>query len=275
MLLERIVRNLLANAIRYTQAGGVVLTCRLRGGNWRIEVCDTGPGIRPDHHELIFDEFFQIDDPEREQTGGLGLGLSIVRRLSQLLDHPLTLRSAVGHGSCFALTVPATADPARKPARVIQIGSLQGLGVGIIDDDPEVRSSMAALLGRWGCNVLVAETAEDLIQRAGGSLRELVQVLVVDLQLHRGRNGIDAIAAVTHARAAPCPTLIVSGAAAPERLAQLRSSGFDWLTKPVAAARLRSWLIQAGGAGFIADDGRRESSSSVDRLAETELKWTS
>ena len=116
VLLERIVRNLLANAIRYTQSGGVVLTCRLRGGNWRIEVWYTGPGIRPDHHELIFDEFFQIDDPEREQAGGLGLGLSIVRRLSQLLGHPLTLRSAVGHGSCFALTVPATTEPARSPS---------------------------------------------------------------------------------------------------------------------------------------------------------------
>lgn len=275
MLLERIIRNLLGNAVRYTQAGGVLLTCRLRGGDWRVEVWDTGPGIRTDHHERIFDEFFQVDRPERDRSGGLGLGLSIVRRLAQLLGHPLTLSSTVGRGSCFALTLPTTTEPARKPEPVLQIGSLQGLGVGIIDDDPEVRASMAVLLGRWGCNVLVAETAEDLIERAGARVRQMVQVLVVDLQLRRGRNGIEAIAAVTRARGAPCPTLIVSGAAEPERLAQLQMSGFEWLTKPVAAARLRSWLIQAASTSFTADAEKRAARSRVDRLAHMELKWTS
>src|SRR5205085_1828062 len=118
-------------------------------------------------------------------------------------------------------------------APVVQVGSLQGLGVGVIDDAQEVRASMAELLGRWGCNVLVAGSADDLIVRSGGRLLERVQVLVVDLQLRDGRNGIEAIAEVNQARGAPCPTLIVSGAAAPERLAQLRLSGFQWLTKPV------------------------------------------
>ena len=276
MLLERIVRNLLGNAVRYTHDGGVLLACRLRDGQWRIEVRDTGPGIRADLHERIFEEFFQVDGPERDQAGGLGLGLSIVRRLSSLLGHPLTLRSAVGRGSCFVLTVPATTEAARRLQPVAQVGSLQGLGVGVIDDDPEVRDSMAVLLGRWGCKVLVAETAEELIERAGGSLRERLQVLVVDLQLRGGRSGIDAIATVTHARGGRCPTLIVSGAAAPERLAQLRASGLEWLTKPVAAARLRSWLIQAGRAAFLADEAKGPASTSAaGRSDEAELKWTS
>ena len=96
MLLERIIRNLLGNAVRYTQTGGVLLACRLRDDQWRVEIRDTGPGIRTDLHKRIFEEFFQIDGPEREQAGGLGLGLSIVRRLSELLGHPLTLRSIVG-----------------------------------------------------------------------------------------------------------------------------------------------------------------------------------
>jgi len=276
MLLERIIRNLLGNAVRYTQTGGVLLACRLRNDEWRVEIRDTGPGIRTDLHKRIFEEFFQIEGPEREQAGGLGLGLSIVRRLSELLGHPLTLRSIVGHGSCFVLTVPATPEAARRSDPVNQVGSLQGLGVGIIDDDPEVRDSMAALLGRWGCKVLVAESAEELIEQAGEHPRERLQVLVVDLQLRGGRSGIDAIAAVTQARGARCPTLIVSGAATPERVAQLRASGFDWLTKPVAAARMRSWLIQAGRRASVADDAREPASTSpVDGTLETELKWTS
>jgi signal transduction histidine kinase/FixJ family two-component response regulator len=276
VLLERIVRNLLGNAVKYTHAGGVLLACRLRAGQWRIEIRDTGPGIRTELHERIFEEFFQVDGAEREQAGGLGLGLSIVRKLAHLLGHPLTLRSVVGRGSCFVLTVPATTEAARRPEPVIQVGSLQGLGVGVIDDDPEVRDSMAVLLGRWGCKVLVGETADELIERAGEFARERLQVLVVDLQLRGGRSGIDAIAAVTRARGARCPTLILSGAAAPERLAQLRASGFEWLTKPVAAARLRSWLIQAGRAAFIADDASEPEFVAADRRAvATELKWTS
>lgn len=275
VLLERIVRNLLGNAVRYTQLGGVLLTCRLRGGQWRIEVWDTGPGIQTMHHQRIFEEFFQIDAPEREHAGGLGLGLSIVRRLSLLLGHPLALQSVAGRGSCFAITVPATKEAARSRERVYQIGSLQGLGVGVIDDDPEVRTSMTVLLKRWGCTVLAAETAEELIQRAGARLRELVQVLVVDLQLRGGRSGIDAIAAVTHTRGRRCPTLIVSGAAAPERLAQLQSSGFEFLTKPVAAARLRSWLIEAGRAAFIAEDQGAVSPSAVRSGSRDGVTWTS
>jgi DNA-binding NtrC family response regulator len=135
---------------------------------------------------------------------------------------------------------------------------------------------MTVLLGRWGCKVLAAESADELIQRAGGRLRELVQVLVVDLQLRGGRSGIDAIAAIKHACGGGCPTLIVSGAAAPERLAQLQSSGFEWLTKPVAAARLRSWLVQAGAAFLGEDKPTASPPTPVGRAAlETELRWTS
>jgi signal transduction histidine kinase/FixJ family two-component response regulator len=275
ILVERIVRNLLGNAIRYTQTGGVLLACRLRGGHWRIEVRDTGPGIRSVDHDRIFEAFFQIDRHEQVQAGGLGLGLSIVRRLSQLLGHPLELKSVVNRGSCFALTLPVTAEAAESPQRLAQAGSLQGLGVGIIDDDPEVRASMSLLLGRWGCNVLAAETAEELIQLAGTRLREKVQVLVVDFQLRGGRSGVDAIVTVTNACGVALPSLIVSGASAPERLAQLQASGFEWLIKPVAAARLRTWLFQASRARVRLSPKGNALPSSADRLLQPELKWTS
>jgi signal transduction histidine kinase len=121
LLVERIVRNLLSNAVKYTRTGGVLLSCRLRGAGarrqWRLEVWDTGAGIAEADRERVFEEFFQVGNPERDRAGGLGLGLAIVRRLSELLGHRLELRSVPGRGTHFALALPCTEDaPPRSRA---------------------------------------------------------------------------------------------------------------------------------------------------------------
>ena len=272
MLVERIVRNLLGNAVKYTRTGGVLLACRKCGGatpGWRIQVHDTGPGIAEADRERVFEEFFQLEPSsrgvafERSHDGGLdggtdgghrqglGLGLSIVRRLSQLLGHAVSLKSRLGRGSCLTLELPATTDaapvevPAGRPA-----GALNGLCVGVIDDDAQVRAAMRSLLERWGCVVRSGENATELLADATALHAAAIppprlQALVVDYQLRDGRTGPQEIGAVRLACAAHLPALIVSGVSAPTRLAELHASGFEWLIKPVPPQRLRSWLIAA------------------------------
>ena len=248
MLVERIVRNLVDNAIKYTAAGGVLLTCRLAGADrahWRVEVWDTGAGIAAADRERVFDEFFQVERARGEPSNGLGLGLSIVRRLASLLGHPLRLDSVVGRGSRFALIVPATASAARHADATASSGSIEGLGVGVLDDDPQVCDAMQSLLERWGCRVCAGTSLQALLAEAGAQAAERLQVLIVDLDLPGGKGGLEAIAALRRTGAGDQPALIVTGAASPERIAELQSSGFDWLVKPAPPARLRSWLIAA------------------------------
>ncbi|MEO6747878.1 MAG: hybrid sensor histidine kinase/response regulator, partial [Caldimonas sp.] len=251
LLLERIVRNLLDNAVKHTQAGGVLLSCRLRGGpagHWRIEVWDTGPGIPVADQERVFEEFFQLGNLERNRAAGLGLGLSIVRRLSSMLNHSLRLVSTVGRGTRFVLDVQATDEATRAVSSDLQIRTLKLLGVGVVDDDPEVRTAMRVLLERWGCVVTTGSSAEELLACAGERPGRRLQVLIVDYQLANGRNGVDAIGELRRACGANQPALLVSGASAPERLAELKARGFDWLIKPVPAARLWHWLSQASSS---------------------------
>ncbi|MEO6746433.1 MAG: ATP-binding protein [Caldimonas sp.] len=258
LLLERIIRNLLDNAVKHTRVGGVLLSCRVRGesgGRLRVEVWDTGPGIPPADRERVFDEFFQLGNAERNRAAGLGLGLSIVRRLANLLDHPLRLVSTVGRGTRFVLDLPTTGLAVRSASSDLQIGTLKLLRVGVIDDDPEVRSAMRVLLERWGCVVTTGASSGELIALAGDRPAERLQALIVDYQLSEGRTGLDAIAEFRRAYGDTPPALIVSGASAPDRFAELKASGFEWLTKPVPAVRLWQWLSQASLAISAGTDG--------------------
>ncbi len=158
LLLDRILANLLSNAIRHTPRGRVLVACRRRGRKLRVEVRDSGPGIAPESQELIFHEFVQLDNPERSQDKGLGLGLAIVRRLSKLLELPLELRSRPGRGSVFAVEVPAAGAEHGAKARVP--GSLEGVRVLLADADPTAFAATARLLADWGCEVAAAPDAQ-------------------------------------------------------------------------------------------------------------------
>ena len=246
LLVERIVRNLLGNAVKYTAAGGVLLSCRLRDParpHWRIEVWDTGPGIPAADRARVFEAFVQIGNPEHDHARGLGLGLSIVRRLCELLGHRLTLRSVVGRGTRFALELPSSARalaPGASPPAVRD--TLEGLAVAVIDDDAEVRDAMRVLLERWGCRVRAAADVPELLSEPGPLATCEVQAIVADWRLRDGRTGAQAIADLRAACARPIPALIVSGDSSPEQLARMQASGFKYLSKPVAGERLRLWL---------------------------------
>jgi len=248
MLVERVVRNLVANAVKYTRSGGVLVTCRPRGSDevalWRVEVWDTGPGIAVDEQERVFEEFYQGNNGERDRLGGLGLGLSIVRRLSRLLKLPLTLHSRPGHGTRFVLDLPTTRAPIERALGTEPEMPLQGLAVAVIEDDADVRRAMRTLLCGWGCEVFDGVDADEVLGHVGDAGRTPAAV-VADLRLPAGRDGLDEIARLRAAWGADLPVLIVSGDSAPERVRLMQHSGLPWLAKPVAAARLHSWLAQA------------------------------
>ena len=242
VLLERLLRNLIGNAVKYTRQGGVLLACRVRGfgsaRSLRLEVWDSGPGISPEHHERIFDEFFRLS-PGRSSAEGLGLGLPIVRRLARLLDLRLQLRSRPQHGSCFAVSVGLSAVPVQQPDASIaeSDASLQGYRIGVLEDDETVRDAMVRLLRRWGCEVVASDCAAALAA-ATGSQRHL-DLLVVDYALQGGASGPAEARAFAAATATQPKMLIVTGEQSPDRLRELAALQAPWLPKPISTAALR------------------------------------
>jgi signal transduction histidine kinase/ActR/RegA family two-component response regulator len=238
LLLEQILRNLIANAIRYTNAGGVLLACRQRDGMLSIEVRDTGIGIPEDQQGAIFGEYVQLGNSERDRQKGLGLGLSIVQRLTTLLDMPLRLQSKPAVGTLFAVEVPVGEMPAVVPEQTISgLLDFNGLRVLAIDDEDDILTALSALLGGWGCEVVTAESFLDAETEL--RVRDFVpQVAISDLRLRDGQDGIDAL----HALEAQCPglqCLLVTGDIEAKQLQRVKDSGYYVMHKPIAPAKLR------------------------------------
>lgn len=242
VLLERIVRNLLDNALKYTPRGGVVLRLCAAGGQWRLQVRDTGVGIDPALHAQVFDEFFQVGNAERDRRQGLGLGLAIVRRSTALLGHALRLRSRPGRGSCFELALPRHATATEAGAVEPEHAPAASLWLALIDDDADVRDSLAGLLERWGHRVLHGADAPEVLRQWQRRGRPALQALITDLRLPGERTGLQAIDELRGAVGRTLPALVVTGDVAPERLRLLAEAGQPFLSKPLMPMRLRSWL---------------------------------
>ena len=245
-LLQRIVGNLVANALRHAPSGGTVLVAARRsrkdGDNVRIEVRDNGVGIAPIHQGRIFEEFYQVANTERDRRRGFGLGLAICARIATLLGTRITVRSALQAGSTFALTVPAArADEATTPAPLpVALTPLAGLHCMVIDDDPVILDGSRALLEQWGCEVECVSTGAEAIARLGtGDLH--FDAVLCDLQLAGDDDGMDVITAAKRLQP-DALAVLVSGATGPEVLQRLRHGGVMLLTKPVAPAKLRALL---------------------------------
>ena len=247
ILLERILMNLVSNAVSYTARGKVVVGCRLRGRHLRIDVFDRGPGIPEDEHISIFREFYQLGDPQRERQGGMGLGLAIVDRLCRLLKHEIDLASALGKGSRFSVLVPSVAARALlvDPKDSVQPtpDSIGGKLVVVIDDDPLVLDSTGGLLRSWGCQVLTAGSAR--VALAGlAECNQSPDLVISDYQLSDGQTGIEAIEELRKSLNLPIPAFLISGDMAPERMREARMSGYHLLHKPVRPRALRAMLSQ-------------------------------
>ena len=243
LLLERVMRNLMANALRYTERGGVVIGCRRRGDCVGIEVWDSGPGIAPDEHKRIFEEFYQIGNPERDRSRGLGLGLAIVRRLADLLGHEIELRSRVGRGSVFGIwakraAAPVSADRLASPGFIVT--SLQQRRVIVVDDEAPIREGMETLLRSWGCVPVVAADPQEAIAVANHHAPP--DALLVDYRLRGELDGLQAVARLREALGREIPAILISGESSVEELARIKQSGLLLLHKPVMPAKLRSAL---------------------------------
>ncbi|MEO1766221.1 ATP-binding response regulator [Thiobacter aerophilum] len=244
LLLERIVRNLAANAVNYTEQGGVVIGARRRGKLVRIEVWDSGPGIPEEEQQRVFEEFYQIANPERDRSKGLGLGLAIVKRLAELLHHPIDVRSRPGRGACFAVTVPrgvlrqnARTEEA-APAPEFLRASAERLVV-LIEDERIIREATQTLLSDWGCKVIASASADEAVAQLLQADR-LPDLVIADYRLAGGRTGIDAIDAVQEAVGAAVPAVLITGDTAADHLKRAREHGYPVLHKPVPPAKLRA-----------------------------------
>jgi CheY-like chemotaxis protein len=250
ILLERVLLNLVSNAIRYTSVGGVVVGCRRHGETVRVEVCDTGPGIPADQRQNIFGEFYRLAG--RNTHGGLGLGLAIVDRLCGLLGHRIELASTVGKGSRFSITVPLaiaqftsaeahdTVDVQGTPPIVADVSS--GKLVVVIDDDPLVLDGMCGVLRNWGYRVVAAPSPDAILAELGD--HDLPDLIISDYRLADGHSGIRAIDDLRASLAAPIPAFLISGDTAPERLREAQESGHHLLHKPVGPMKLRAMVSQ-------------------------------
>ena len=243
MLLERILLNLVSNAVRYTLRGGIIVGCRRRGEMLRIEVWDTGPGIPDDQKQNIFGEFFQVPAPERNRHGGLGLGLAIVDRLRLLLNHQIDLASTMGRGSRFAILVPivdeGVTSTAPDASPLSGAFAVEGKVVLVIADAPIVQEGTGGLLGKWGYSVLSTGSDEAALMRIT-QRQERPDIIISDYHLASGKTGIRAIEQINAAFGSPIPAILISGDTAAEPLRDANERGYILLHKPVDPMRLRA-----------------------------------
>jgi signal transduction histidine kinase/CheY-like chemotaxis protein len=241
ILMERVLRNLVANAIRYTRKGRVLVGCRRQGRAIRVEVWDTGIGISAANQARIFQEYFQVDNPERDREKGLGLGLAIVRRLVNLLNCPLNVSSELGRGSCFSVLIPLARDvdvalDPPKPSEPLEKG--RGL-IAVIDDEAQIRDAMSALLEAWGFSVIAASSGDEIIEKfATCPFRP--DLIISDYRLRGNETGIQVIERLQSEFNDALPAMLITGDTARDRLIEAKTTGLVLLHKPVANSKLRA-----------------------------------
>ena len=242
-LLEQMIRNLLGNAIKYTKSGKILLGCRRHGQTLRIEVWDTGIGIADNELHAIFDEFHQIGNDARERARGLGLGLSIVQRLGQLLGHGIDVRSIVGKGSVFTISIdcaqrpePAHADAAESPP-ADKPRARHGCKVIVVDDDPDVRELLEELLKREGHIVGGAADAKAALRLvSGGAIQP--EILLTDYNLPGPMDGLALLDALRAKRPGGLPAIVLTGDISGQTLARIAEQDCEQLSKPVKSKEL-------------------------------------
>lgn len=247
MLVERVVRNIVANAIAYTDRGRVLVGCRRRGRSLVVQVWDTGRGIPGEEQARIFQEFYQVGNSERDRGRGVGLGLAIVKRLTALLNHPLGLRSAPGRGSVFSITLPysdarpaASAMLADGPA---DSSTHEPALVLVVDDELRIQIAMRSLLQGWGFDVVTAASGDELMSELANR-PERPALIISDYRLRANENGIRVIERLrSEYNDDDMPGMLITGDTAPDRLKEAQDSGLLLLHKPVSDSRLRAAII--------------------------------
>jgi CheY-like chemotaxis protein len=244
-LLYRILQNFLANALRYTERGGVLLGCRRRNGHVQLSVWDTGVGIDEADREAIFQEFHRLEYAQRLDERGLGLGLAICDRISRMLGHDIDVRSRPGHGSCFSITVPMASAAAieNRPQSVSATGDtlpLEGRTVLCVDNEPDILEGMRMLLERWGCTVRTAASNAQAEQQVREG--EPPDFLLVDYHLSDHYNGLDVISHLEQRTGIELPVIVITADLSSQLEDEVRRRGYGLLRKPIKPATLRTLM---------------------------------
>lgn len=241
VLLERILGNLVANAIRYSRVGGVLIGCRSRGESLAMQVFDTGIGIPAEHLDDIFEEFFRLNAPGHDQTKGLGLGLSIVKRSADMLGHSLSVRSQVGRGSAFEIVVPRVDTlPVRRTLGYLdstEREQLAGAFILIVDDDDENREALGALCSQWGCHVLTARSIDEALTKLEHHLRP-PDLVITDYRLGLQSTGFEVIDRVRSLVAETVPAIVITADIVLGLQQRVAEAGATLLNKPTSADKL-------------------------------------
>ena len=246
-MLARVLNNLVCNAIRYTQSGGVLLGARCRNGQVRIDVWDTGVGIAPEHQARIFDEFVRLGEVDNGDRG-LGLGLATVKRLCRIMQAPLEMRSRPGSGTVFQLQLTRVAPQAvietvvATPA-TLKTMDLRGQRILVIDDEATILEGMDWLLQSWGVETRTAESADQALRHLDDGFAP--DLVIADLRLREGKSGIEAIRSIRKrylGRWAPS-ALLITGESCPQRLREAARMKLPMLSKPVSPAQLQQAIV--------------------------------
>jgi signal transduction histidine kinase/CheY-like chemotaxis protein len=239
VLLERILLNVISNALRYTSQGRILIGCRRRGDNVELIVADTGVGIDSIHLPHIFEEFYRAAAADRT-VAGVGLGLAIVKRLGDLLRHRISIESVQGKGTVVRLLLPRESRQDHAVARLVSVvDSLRGTRVLVVDDEASARDAMQGLLTQWGCDVVTAVDGEEAIARARDRHPD---VILCDLCLANGESGIEVVDRLRRECGSAMACAFVTAESAPGRIAEARSSGHPIAFKPTTPGKLRALL---------------------------------
>ena len=256
-MVERVLRNFVSNAIRYTEHGRVVVGCRRHAGGLRISVYDTGIGIEPREQPLVFEEFYQAGKRERERSKGLGLGLAIVERLARLLGATLTLRSRPGHGSLFAIDLQR-AEPVELPTlrlnpHMTRNRDLTGRLIVVVDDEELILDAAQTLLKQWNCTVVAATSGREALRQLANFTRP-PDVLLCDFRLGDGENGVTVAEAVRNEFNTDIPTLLITGDTNPEQIRAIAASGLAVVHKPLREEELNDAICALCAPAAILQD---------------------
>ena len=249
-LVERILRNLVSNAVRYTNEGGVLIGCRRRGTDVLVEVWDTGVGIADEDTDLVFTEFYQGNNPDHDRTQGLGLGLSICKRISDLLGHEFTCRSVAGQGTVFRLRLPLSnqvilPDHGSSDSSDMHKDSFAGKSVLVIDDERMVREALSEVMHDWGAKAVIASGGLEALSKLGEDDNIIPDCIICDYRLGGDENGLSAIKMIRDATGIKeMPALILTGDTAPDLVKEFDKSEFAVLHKPVHPEELYSYLSE-------------------------------
>ena len=249
-LLERILGNFMSNAIRYTDKGSVLIGCRKRGDKVVIEVWDTGCGISDDQMSLIYEDFYQIENKERDRGKGLGLGLALAKRLAESLEHTIDSKSTLGNGSCFSVAVDIAENKIddNQAESFMNIMNLSGANILLVEDDMDVLKATKQLLESWGCKVKTARNKDEVMNLIKENPYDNPDIILADNRLPGDASGIDITYLIQEKLQASIPCVIMTGDVERNHVQSIIDQGFPVLLKPIQPAKFRamlSHLIQA------------------------------